>query len=171
MISILGIVGIFFAKVIEVTLTTMRMVYVNKGERLYASMIGFVEILIWLKVASNVLIGINDNPAKMFSYALGFAAGSYVGMKIEEKIGLGYTKVEIITTKEVGMILADEIRKLGKAVTISDAEGRDGEKIVLTTFLRRKTKEIVLSKVREMNVEGVVSVSEIQKVYGGFGLK
>ena len=92
-------------------------------------------------------------------------------MKIEEKIGLGYTKVEIITTKEVGMILADEIRKLGKAVTISDAEGRDGEKIVLTTFLRRKTKEIVLSKVREMNVDGVVSVSEIQKVYGGFGLK
>lgn len=166
-----SILIIFFAKVLEVSLSTMRMVYVNKGARFYAATIGFVEVLIWLKIASEVLVGINDNPSKMFAYALGFAAGSYVGIKIEEKIGLGYTQLEVITSREMGEALAEEIRKLGKAVTMTDAEGRDGEKVILKTFLKRKTKEIVLSKIKEMRIDGVVTVSEIQKIYGGFGLK
>ena len=167
----IGVIVIFLAKVLEVSLTTMRMVYVNKGARFYASLIGLVEILIWLQVASDVLIGIKENPAKMFAYAFGFAAGSYVGILIEEKIGLGYTKLEIITTEECGLALAEEIRKLGKAVTISSAEGQAGKKMVLTTILRRKTKEIVLDKMKKLDAEGIVTVSEIQKVYGGFGLK
>lgn len=166
-----GLLFVFFAKVIEVTLTTLRMLFVNKGAKLYASTIGFLEVLVWVKVASIVLIGINENPASMFVYALGFSAGAYVGIKIEERIGLGYSRLEMITTKEDGEALAEEIRKLGKAVTITQGEGKDGDKIILTTFLRRKTKEIVINKAKEMGTKGVITVSEIQKVYGGFGLK
>lgn len=166
-----GLLLIFFAKVIEVTLTTLRMLFVNKGEKLYASTIGFLEVLVWVKVASIVLVGINENPASMFVYALGFSAGSYVGIKIEERIGLGYSRFEMITAKEDGEALAEEIRKLGKAVTITQGKGKDGDKIILTTFLRRKTREIVINKAKEMETKGVITVSEIQKVYGGFGLK
>lgn len=162
---------VFLAKVVEVSLSTMRVVYVNKGAKFYAASIGFVEILIWLKVASVVLAEVNEDPAKMFAYALGFSAGSIVGIKIEERIGLGYSRLEIITTLEQGEILADEIRKLGKAVTVTDASGKDGNKVVLNTFLKRKTKEVVLNKIKELNIECVITVSEIQKVYGGFGFK
>lgn len=162
---------IFLAKIVEVTLSTLRVVYVNKGEKVFASAIGFVEVMIWLKVASVVIVGINDEPYKMFAYALGFAAGSYVGIKIEEKIGLGYTRLEIITTLDEGNALAEQIRLLGKAVTLSEAHGKNGNNVVLTTFLKRKTKEIVLEKCKEMEISGVITVSEIQKVYGGFGLK
>lgn len=167
----LGLIAIFLAKIAEVTLTTMRMLYINKGAKIHASVIGFVEVLIWLQVASVVLIGINENPAKMIVYALGFAAGSFVGLLIEDKIGLGYSRLEIITNKEEGEILASELRKLGKAVTITEAAGKDGEKIILSTFVRRKAKGIVLNKIEQLNIKGVVTVSEIQKVYGGFGLK
>lgn len=166
-----SILLIFLAKIVEVTLSTLRVVYVNKGEKVIASVIGFVEVMIWLKVASVVIVGINDEPYKMFAYALGFAAGSYVGIKIEEKIGLGHTRLEIITTSEEGKLLAEEIRLLGKAVTLSEAHGKDGNNVVLTTFLKRKTKETVLEKCKEMEISGVITVSEIQKVYGGFGLK
>lgn len=166
-----GLLFVFFAKVIEVTLTTLRMLFVNKGEKLYASTIGFLEVLVWVKVASIVLVGINENPASMFVYALGFSAGSYVGIKIEERIGLGYSRLEMITTEEDGEALAEEIRKLGKAVTITQGKGKDGDKIILTTFLRRKNREIVINKAKEMETKGVITVSEIQKVYGGFGLK
>lgn len=167
----IGLLLIFTAKVIEVTLTTMRMLYINKGAKIQASVIGFIEVLIWLKIASVVLVGIDENPAKMIVYALGFAAGSYVGLFIEDKIGLGYSRLEIITNDEDGKVLADEIRKLGKAITITKAEGRDGEKIILSTFVRRKVKGVILDKVEQLEIKGVVTVSEIQKVYGGFGLK
>lgn len=167
----LAVLVIFFAKVFEVTLTTMRMVYINKGAKVYASLIGFVEVLIWLKIASVVLVGISEHPTKMIAYALGFAAGSYVGMKIEEKIGLGYSRLEIITSIKEGEILADEIRKLGKAVTMTDANGRDGERVILNIFVKRKTKETILKRMEELNINGVTTISEIQKVYGGFGLK
>lgn len=171
MTGLVGLLIIFLAKVVEVTLTTMRMLYLNKGAKFYAAGIGFIEVLIWIKVASVVLEGINENPAQMFVYALGFAAGSYVGMMIEDKIGLGYSRLEIITNETDGSLLANEIRALGKAVTISKSSGRDGENVVLSTFLRRKTKELVLNKAKEMDIKGVITVSEIQKVYGGFGLK
>lgn len=167
----IGLIFIFIAKIAEVSLTTMRMIYINKGAKVHASVIGFVEVLIWLQVASVVLVGINENPAKMIVYALGFAAGSYVGLMIEDKIGLGYSRLEVITTKQEGELLADKLRELGKAVTITDAKGKDGDKIILSTFVRRKSKGIVLNEIEQLDIKGVVTVSEIQKVYGGFGLK
>lgn len=166
-----GVLIIFLAKVFEVTLTTLRMLYINKGAKIEAALIGFVEVMIWLKIASVVLVGINDDPAKMFSYAIGFAVGSFVGLVIEEKIGMGYSRLEIITNEADGELLAEEIRKLGKAVTLTRSEGKDGDNVILSTFVKRKTKEIVLDKAKEFNVKGVITVSEIQKVYGGFGLK
>lgn len=165
------LIAIFSAKVLEVSLTTLRLVAVNKGEKIYASIIGFIEAMIWLKVASVVLVNINEQPSKMFIYALGFAVGNYVGLAIEEKIGLGYSNLQIITNEEDGVLLANEIRNLGKAVTITKGKGKDSNKLILLTYVKRKNKDIVLNKVKELNIEGVVTVSEVQKVYGGFGLK
>lgn len=167
----LELLAIFSAKVLEVSLTTLRLVFVNKGEKTYASLVGFIEVMIWLKVASVVLVGINEQPSKMFIYALGFAVGNYVGLKIEEKIGLGYSNLQIITDEDDGLMLADEIRNLGRAVTITKGEGRDSNRLILSTYVKRKNKDLILDKIKFLKVDGVVTVSEIQKVYGGFGLK
>ena len=70
---------IFSAKIIEVSLTTVRTVLITRGEKFYASLIGFVEVLIWLYVISSVIIGIDKEPLKMVTYALGFACGNYIG--------------------------------------------------------------------------------------------
>lgn len=166
-----GLFLIFTAKAIEVSLTTLRMLFLNKGARLYASSIGFIEVLIWIKVASVVLEGINENPAQMFIYALGFAAGNYVGMMIEDKIGLGYSNLEIVTDVEGGEILSAKMRGLGKAVTEINAKGRDGDRVVLSLYVKRKNKDDVLKLIKDINANCVVTVSEIQKAYGGFGLK
>lgn len=167
----LELIAIFSAKVAEVSLNTLRLMFLSKGEKIYAAIIGFVEVLIWLKVASVVIVGINEYPTRMVAYALGYSIGIIVGMKIEEKIGLGYSNLQIITNETDGDILADEIRKLGKAVTVIKGEGRDSEKVILSTYVKRKNKNQVLDKVRELNIQGVVTVSETQKVYGGFGIK
>lgn len=166
-----GLILIFIAKVFEVTLTTLRMLYLNKGAKIQAASIGFVEVLIWLKVASIVLVGIEEHPARMFVYALGFAAGSYVGMVIEEKIGLGYSRLEVVTDIETGGEFTEELRKIGKAVTTINAEGRDGGKVILSIYVKRKNKDDVLRIARDMDIKGIITVSDIQKAYGGFGLK
>jgi len=164
------LITILLAKIIEVSLTTLRMVFVSKGEKRLASVIGFVEVTIWLKVASVVLVNINEHPAKMFVYALGFAIGNYIGLTIEDKLGLGYSKIQIITDIDNGEDLANSIRELGRAVTIIKGEGRDTKKAVLTTYVRRKDKDDLLKKI-DANKVGIVTVSETQKIYGGFGIK
>lgn len=164
------LIMILLAKIIEVSLTTLRMVFISKGEKILASIIGFVEVTIWLKVASVVLVNINEYPAKMFVYALGFAIGNYIGLAIEDKLGLGYSKIQIITDIDNGEDLANSIRELGRAVTIIKGEGRDTKKAVLTTYVRRKDKDDLLEKI-DANKVGIVTVSETQKIYGGFGIK
>lgn len=162
---------IFGAKVVEVSLATLRMVSISKGRKTIASSIGFVEVLIWLKVVSMVLIGINDQPLRVLAYALGFAVGSFVGLVIEEKIGLGYSNIQIITDSAKGEKLASLIRDKGKAVTVIKSNGIDKEKVILSTYVKRRNKQIILDCVKEVDVKGLVTVSETQKVYGGFGLK
>lgn len=164
------LITILLAKIIEVSLTTLRMVFVSKGEKRLASVIGFVEVTIWLKVASVVLVNINEHPAKMFVYALGFAIGNYIGLTIEDKLGLGYSKIQIITDIDNGEDLANSIRELGRAVTIIKGEGRDTKKAVLTTYVRRKDKDDLLGRI-DYDKIGVITVSETQKIYGGFGIK
>jgi len=164
------LITILLAKIIEVSLTTLRMVFVSKGEKRLASVIGFVEVTIWLKVASVVLVNINEHPAKMFVYALGFAIGNYIGLAIEDKLGLGYSQIQIITDIDNGENLASSIRELGRAVIIVKGEGRDTEKAVLTTYVRRKDKDDLLGRI-DYDKIGVITVSETQKIYGGFGIK
>ncbi|MDN6162392.1 MAG: DUF5698 domain-containing protein, partial [Atopostipes sp.] len=169
--KMIGLILIFIAKVVEVSLTTLRTVFISRGEKLYASAIAFVEISIWLIVAGIVLNDINENPARMIVFALGFTAGSYVGLMIEEKIGLGYSNVQVITNVEDGELMARSLRELGNAVTTIDGHGRDSDRVILSTYVKRKHKDDLLQKVEDLEIQGVVTVSETQKIYGGFGLK
>lgn len=165
------LIVIFIAKVIEVSLTTMRTVFISKGEKLYASAIGLAEVLIWLKLASVVLDEVSDNPAKMLVYALGFSAGSYVGLLIEERIGLGYSNVQIIVLPELSAILAQRIRNLGFAVTTINGEGRDKDRVILSVYMKRKQQEKVINCIEELGIKAVVTVTDTQKIQGAFGIK
>lgn len=167
----LELLMILIAKVVEVSLTTLRMVFISKGEKTFASVIGFIEVTIWLKVASVVLVNINDYPAKMFVYALGFAIGSYIGLMIEDKLGLGYSQIQVIADIDDSEILAGAIRNLGRAVTTTKGKGKDSEKAILFTYAKRKDKDEILNEIEKLKINSVITVSETQKVYGGFGIK
>lgn len=162
---------IFLAKIVEITLSTLRTVLVTKGEKVYVSIIGFIEVSIWLRVVSAVLTGISDSPAKILAYALGYACGSLVGLTLEEKIGLGYSTIQIIVNKDQGNVLAKLLRDEGKAVTILEGEGMDSKKSVLLTHIKRKDKELIMKKIEELNIQAVVTISETKKIYGGYGIR
>ncbi|MEA3422498.1 MAG: DUF5698 domain-containing protein [Bacillota bacterium] len=109
---------VFFAKIIEVSLMTIRVVLITRGERLIGAIIGFFEVVIWIIIMGNVLSDISSDPLKLVAYAGGFAAGNYVGSWIEEKLGIGMAEVQAIVLKEHGKGLAEVIREQNFAVTV-----------------------------------------------------
>lgn len=162
---------IFFAKITEVSLMTIRTVYITKGEKLYGSLIGFVEVMIWLYVVSVVLINIQEHPARMVVYALGFSCGNYVGCIIEEKLAIGLLTINIITSGEDGEKLAEILREKNIGVTIVKAEGINEDKKMLIIHVKRKRKEEVINIIGNSKINTVTTINDIRRVYGGYGLR
>ncbi|WDV44641.1 DUF5698 domain-containing protein [Clostridiaceae bacterium M8S5] len=170
MIDILTYLLILFVKVIEVTLATTRIVFITKGERVKGAVIGFFEVLIWVMLISTVLTNLSEDPIKVLIYALGFALGNYIGSIVEEKIGVGTTRVEMIVKQENGDELAKVIRSHGFAVTLIQGEGMNFNRKVLISHIQRKRTNEFIEIVKEKEKNVVITINEIKAVYGGYGI-
>jgi uncharacterized protein YebE (UPF0316 family) len=168
--DILFYLFILFAKITEVSISTVRIVLITKGERKIGALIGFFEILLWLFIASNVIKNISEDPLKAVFYALGFAIGNYVGSILEEKIGLGLSEIQVIVMEEHGILLAEEIREKGFAVTLVRGEGKNRPRAILMMFLPRKRVREVVKYIQNKQENAVITVSETKPIYGGYGM-
>ena len=166
-----GFMFIFFAKIVEVSLTTVRTVLITRGEKLYGSIIGFFEVLIWLYVIGTMLEGINEAPLKMVTYALGFACGNYIGCILEEKLALGLMTLNVIVSVKDGKTLAELIRAENVGVTIVDAEGLKEEKKMLILHVKRKRKSQMLKLIQNSGINAVISLVDTKTIYGGYGIR
>src|SRR5512136_1974751 len=90
---------IFFARICDVSLGTIRVIFISKGIKYIAPIIGFFEVIIWLLAIGQVMNNLT-NVVAYIAYGAGFASGTFIGMLIEEKISLGLTSVRIITKKD-----------------------------------------------------------------------
>lgn len=161
---------ILLFKIVEVSISTFRIVIVTKGERLKGAIISFFEVSLWVILASTVLVDIASDPIKIFVYAGAFAIGNFLGSKMEETLALGTVKVEAIVKKLHGRPLAKALRAEGYAVTSVDGYGRDERREILYVHVpRRKIKETI-ALVRSFQEEVVITVTDIRPVYGGFGV-
>jgi uncharacterized protein YebE (UPF0316 family) len=161
---------ILVAKVVEVSLSTLRIMLINRGERKLGSILSFAEILLWVFVASTVITDVKNDPVKGLLYAAGFTLGNYIGSLIEERLALGTTKVEAIVSAKSGHELADGIRAKGFAVTVVEGKGmEDTERWILYTSMRRKDYKDVCSYIQEADPNAFVSAYNITPVQGGYG--
>lgn len=162
---------IFFAKIIEVSLMTIRTVLITRGEKLYGSLIGFVEVSIWLYVIGKVLVNIDQDPIKMVVYALGFTCGNYIGCILEEKLALGIVTINLISSEEDGKKLAELLREQQVGVTVVEAEGLKEDKKMLIAHVKRKRKNEILRIIENSDIKAVISIVDTKTVYGGYGIK
>ncbi len=167
----LGYILIFFANIIEVSLTTIRVVLITRGEKFYGSLIGFVEMIIWLCVAGTVLIGITQDPWKMIAYALGFSFGNYIGCILEDKLALGLITLNVIVSDKDGKTLAELLRTENVGVTILDAEGLKEGKKMLILHVKRKRKSQILKLIQNSDINAVISLTDTSTIYGGYGIR
>ncbi|NLV17283.1 MAG: DUF2179 domain-containing protein [Syntrophomonadaceae bacterium] len=157
---------IFFARIIDVSLGTVRMILTIKGDRYRAALIGFIEIFVYV-VALSKVIGAFEDPLKLALYCLGFACGIIVGSWMEELLALGHRGLQVTINKE-HQDLVDHLRDLGYAVTIWEAQGREGPKIVMNLVVRREMAGKVEEFIREADPQAFIIFLEPKNFSGGF---
>jgi len=153
------------ARIIDVSLGTLRIIFVSKGFRLMASVMGFFEVLIWIIVISQVMQNL-DSIVNYLAYALGFSLGSFVGMTIERRLSLGMAIIRVITALD-SQELIGFMRKEGYGVTVLDAEGASGRVNVILTVIKRTDIARVIGHIKRFNPKAFYTVEDIQTVTEG----
>ncbi|SRR6056297_1804142 len=153
---------IFFARILDVSIGTIRMIFVSKGLKKIAPVLGFFEVFIWIVAIGEIMNGVTQWFYYLF-YAGGFAAGTYVGMYLEEKLSVGKTLVRIITQKESGDLI-EKFKEEGYKLTVADARGKKGEvKIIFIVINKKKLKKIV-NIIQEFNPKAFYTIEDVRYV-------
>lgn len=156
---------VFLARVTDVSLGTLRIIFTSRGKRNIAPLLGFVEVFIWIVVVSQVVKNVHSLPAYL-GYAAGFAVGTYVGMKIEERLALGTLVIRIILAQG-GENLAKRLRADGYGVTVVNGMGSGGEVKLLYTVIQRKNLEATIQVIKSINPKAFYSVEEVRTAESG----
>ena len=156
---------IFCARICDVTMGTIRVIFISKGIRYLAPVIGFFEVIIWLLAIGQVMNNLT-NAVSYVAYGAGFATGTYIGMYIEEKISLGLTSVRIIT-KEDPQELMQYLRSHNYGVTSVDGEGTTGRVKMVFTIIRRQDLAHVVGIIQQFHPNAFYSVEEVKSVAEG----
>ena len=156
---------IFVARIFDVTLGTLRIIFVARGKRNLAPILGFFEVLIWIVVISQLVQNLESATAYI-GYAAGFAAGNYFGMWLEDKLALGTYILRLITTEEP-VELVQRLRDAGFGVTTVEGEGKTGAVHLIYTFVKRRDVEQVLTVIHEVKPNAFVSMEEVRSTEKG----
>lgn len=156
---------IFFSRIIDVSIGTIRIVMVSKGQKLWAPLLGFFEVLVWLIAISKIFQNL-DNWACFFAFATGFAVGNYVGLRIEEKLAVGIVKIQIITKKSAKQLIANLI-EAGYGITHHEAQGSSETVSIIYSIINRKEIQNVQEIMNKTNPHAFYSVEDVKSVNQG----
>ncbi len=152
---------IFFARIGDVSINTIRIIYVLGGRRFTATLLGFFESFIWLMAIRQIFEHL-DNWICYIAYPAGFATGIFVGMIIEERIAYGKVIVRIITRKEIsGLIQYLNVERF--RYTHVNAQGPDGHENLVFTVLERENLDGLLHKLKEMLPTAFYTVEKVNR--------
>lgn len=164
--AIIGGLTLFFLRLTDVSMGTVRTILIIRGQKIVASLVGFVEVTIWV-VAMNQVMGHLDNPWNFIGYCSGFAVGNLVGIMLEERLALGFADIHVISTNK-GNKLAQELRKAGYGVTMTTGHGQCGPVVIVKTVVRRRSLPDALKVINSVDPEAFVVSEETRYIYRGY---
>jgi uncharacterized protein YebE (UPF0316 family) len=160
---------VFIGKILEVAVSTVRIVLINRGERVKGSITGFFEVSLWLIVTGTVLVGFQEDLLRCLIFAIAFALGNYVGSWIEAKLAFGLCSIQVIVNKdEESEALVQMLRDKGFAVTLLEGEGKAGKREILLLHLKRKSIPAAMAMIKGRLSNAVITVNDIRAINGGF---
>lgn len=158
-------VGIFFAEMIVVTLGTLRIIFIARDRRYLAPVLGFFEVTTWLFAITQVMQNLTSIGC-FLAFALGFAAGNFLGMLIEQKLAIGSVIVRIITHHDAGDLIG-ELRSANFGYTCMDGEGATGPVRIVMTVVKRRQLDDVLRIIEACQPRVFYSVDELREASQG----
>ncbi|KPK87320.1 MAG: hypothetical protein AMS27_02790 [Bacteroides sp. SM23_62_1] len=153
---------IFLARIIDVSMDTIRMIFIARGFKKFAPIIGFFQVLVWIITITRIMANL-ENWTCYIAYAAGFAAGNLTGMIIEERLALGIELIRVVTRRQAGQLIT-ALKDHNFPVTSVDATGVYGNVAVLFIVVKRKQMKEVLDLIRKYNPRAFYTVEDIRFV-------
>ncbi|MEW6379564.1 MAG: DUF5698 domain-containing protein [bacterium] len=138
---------IFLARIVDVSLGTVRTISIVQGRVETAFLLGFVEVSVWLAVIASVMDRVKEKPILGVFYALGFSTGNAVGILLEDRVSFGHIVLRIISPQR-SREMAEQIRGLGHAVTTFQGEGASGPVTELYVMCRKSDLKRIVALVK-----------------------
>lgn len=158
---------IFFSRILDQSIGTLRVIFVSKGMKNIAPFFGFFEVIIWLLAVAQVMKHLG-NPMSYIAYGAGFAMGNYIGILIEERLSLGTVLIRIVPKKDTTALIV-HLKDQGFGVTQIDALGAMGTQVkILFTIIKRKNMQKVISAINQYNPHAFYTIEEVKTVKEGY---
>ena len=157
---------IFLARIGDVSMETIRVVYISRGIKYLAPIIGFFEIVIWL-LAMEVVMSDLANLANFFAYAFGFAAGTYVGLVIEERLSIGTVILRIVTTEESTDQIVSFLESEHFGATSLEGKGTRGDVRMIISLVNRTDVPGITAHIESINPRAFFSIEDVRYVNQG----
>ena len=157
---------IFGLRVVDVSMSTIRILLSVRGYKVIVPIMGFFEVLIWVTAVGNAIMFL-DSGWHLLGYAGGFATGNVVGLLIEERLAIGYATIRIVST-HAGVEMADALRNIGFGVTEFGGQGRDGRVEIIYTVCMRRDVERVIDEVERWDTQAFITVEEPRDIRWGW---
>lgn len=159
------------AKIVEITIQSLKTCMMVKGQRLKAAGLGFIECIIWGLVVSGVIATLGDNPLRLVFYCAGYATGLFLGSTIESKIALGTSNLELIASDESTEKITAYLKENDLGYTVLPGHGATEKMNMIFIVLPRKKSKRVLNEIRACCENKVfVVASEVSRYAGGYGM-
>jgi len=156
---------IFLARILDVSIGTLRIIFVSRGMKYLAPIFGFLEVLIWLIALGEIMKNLT-NPINYIAYAGGFATGNFVGIYLAGKLSMGMVCVRIITPENADKLL-DQFKAKHIGYTVVEAKGSTGEVQLIFTIIKRKDLKYIYELIHKFSPKAFISIEEIQDVEKG----
>lgn len=159
------------AKIIEITIQSLKTCMMVKGQRLKAAALGFTECTIWGLVISTIISTLGDNLVLLLFYCIGYATGLFLGSTLESKIALGTSNLQLIANDDNTKKIIAYLKENGRGYTIFDGQGSTDKMNMILIVLPRRDSLRVLKDIRKLCENNVfVVASEVSKYAGGYGM-
>lgn len=165
---ILGALLIMVMRITDVTIGTVRTLMVVQGKKAIAGILGFFEVTIWILAASQVINNVHQSYWFIFGYSGGFAIGNVLGIWVEQKFGVGFVSLYIISLTHADKIAA-ELRKNKIGVTALPGEGGTREVSILIALILRKKQKEVIRLIESIDPKAFITVQNVTPYRGYLG--
>jgi uncharacterized protein YebE (UPF0316 family) len=156
---------VFLARVVDVTIGTLRIIFTSRGRRNLAPLLGGIEVFIWIVATSQIMKQAHTLTA-FLGYATGFAVGNYVGMFIEDKLAMGTVLVRTILAKSAQAVV-EALKNAGYGVTCFDGQGATGPVQLIYTVVKRKDVPEVTALIHQGAPKAFLTIEEVRSVEQG----